>query len=146
MTEVGSDQKRLFDIVNKVQKKSKSNPLPDHKLQEVLANDLASFFKGKIDKSVESFTPDDSFNLENTRDVPQFSAFTPLTLEKTVKLITASANKTCSLDPIPTCLVKACAVELSPVIMKIINLSMDQGCMPKVFKSAVVTPLLKNQD
>ena len=61
-----------------------------------------------------NLTPDDSFNLENTRDVPQFSAFTPLTLEKTQKLITASANKTCSLDPIPTCLVKACAVELSP--------------------------------
>ena len=54
--EVGSDQKRLFDIVNKLQKKSKSNPLPDHKSQEVLANDFASYFKGKIDKIVESYS------------------------------------------------------------------------------------------
>ena len=39
--------------------------------------------RAKIDKIVESLTPDDSLSLENSRDVPQFSAFTPLTLEKT---------------------------------------------------------------
>ena len=48
--EDGFDQKRLFDIVNKLQKKSKSNPLPDHKSQEVLANDFASFSRVQLTK------------------------------------------------------------------------------------------------
>ena len=53
-----------------------------------------------------------------------------------------SSNKQCILDPIPR-LLKECNSELSPVITKIINLSIDTSTVPTEFKQAVVTPLVK---
>ena len=76
-------------------------------------------------------------------DVPIFGAFSPLSLEQIKTLIRSSASKSCILDPLPTFLVKSCVDELSPVIMKIVNRSISSGVMPRVFKSAIVTPILK---
>ena len=47
------------------------------------------------------------------------------------------------LDPIPTSLLKECKSELMPIITKIDNLSIETGEMPKDFKHAIITPLLK---
>ena len=54
-----------------------------------------------------------------------------------------SSKKSCSLDPVPTSLVVECMDELLPVITLIINLSLQSGHFPEVWKEAVVTPLLK---
>ena len=51
--------------------------------------------------------------------------------------------KGCSLDPIPTSLLKKCLPSLLPVLVKIINLSLELGQMPPSMKNALVTPLLK---
>ena len=54
-----------------------------------------------------------------------------------------SPNKSCSLDPIPTWLLKNCLDPLLPLITKIINQSLAEGDVPRAFKVAHVTPLLK---
>lgn len=59
------------------------------------------------------------------------------------KVITKSAYKSCKLDPIPTVLLKECVDILLPVITVIINQSLATGVVPDVFKSAVVTPMIK---
>ena len=131
ISENEKDQKCLFKIVNNLQNKSTSNPLPDHSSQQSLANSFASYFKGKIDKIVDSFTVDDGVETSYTSNVPRFGEFRPLSFCETEKLIQKSANKSCSLDPIPTFLVKACVNELCPVIRKIVNTSLEIGKMPR---------------
>ena len=143
ISEHESDQKQLFKIVDNLKNKKRSNPLPDHSSRETLANDFASYFKTKIDKITDSFTPVDTTCDTNCTEIPIFSAFQPLSLEQTKTLIRSSASKSCILDPLPTFLVKSCVEELGPVIMDIVNRSLTTGYMPELFKSAIVTPLLK---
>ena len=57
--------------------------------------------------------------------------------------ITKSPNKSCSLDPFPTFLLKDCLDELLPAITTIVNASLSSALVPTSFKKAVVTPLIK---
>jgi len=59
------------------------------------------------------------------------------------KMTLKSPDKQCDLDPIPTSLLKECANILAPVITTIVNLSLDTGTFPSLFKQAVVTPYLE---
>ena len=55
----------------------------------------------------------------------------------------SSPSKSCSLDPIPTSLLKECVNELSPIIARIVNLSLETGTFPSLYKKAIVRPLIK---
>jgi len=74
-----------------------------------------------------------------------FTAFSELSVEQVRDLIMESPSKSCSMDPIPTPLLKKCADTLAPVITKIINLSLTTGVVPESFKVAKVTPILKKK-
>ena len=52
-------------------------------------------------------------------------------------------TKSCSLDPVPTKVVKDCLDELVPLLTVIINQSLQSGVFPDVWKEALVTPTLK---
>ena len=53
------------------------------------------------------------------------------------------AKKSCALDPIPTPLLIKSIDALLPVITEIINLSLQSGYFPPVWKEALVLPILK---
>ena len=57
-----------------------------------------------------------------------------------------SSNATCSLDTIPTFLLKSCLDSLITPITNIINLSFLEGTFPTSFKDALVYPLLKKHN
>ena len=76
---------------------------------------------------------------------PKLEKFRPVTQEETQKLIIGSPTKSCSLDPIPTFLLKECVLEFTPMLRKIINASLSSATVPSSFKRAVVTPLLKKK-
>jgi hypothetical protein len=59
------------------------------------------------------------------------------------KLIESSPVKSCSLDPLPTQLLKKCLVVLVGPITDIINLSLSTGAFPSSLKHGIITPLLK---
>ena len=59
------------------------------------------------------------------------------------KIITKTNSKHCSLDPIPTALLKNCIAAILPIICKIVNLSLQESTVPDYFKQAIVTPLIK---
>ena len=48
-------------------------------------------------------------------------------------------NPACSLDPVPTKVVKECLDELVPLLIVIINQSLQSGVFPDVWKEALVT-------
>lgn len=55
------------------------------------------------------------------------------------------ARKSCSLDPIPSTLLKSCFSDLLPVIANIINLSFESAKVPIPMKLASISPRLKKQ-
>ena len=62
------------------------------------------------------------------------------------KVIGASPSSSCSLDPLPTWMLKKCLSTLLPIITLIVNLSLKSGEFCSSLKRAYVTPLLKKAD
>ena len=144
----GNDQRALFKVVNKVLHQNKENPLPTRNSFDELANEFADFFIDKI-KNIRS-------ELNVVRNAVPFSdsedyvfsgdelnSFRPAVEEEVAKLIRKSPDKSCSLDAIPTHLVKKCMNTLVPLITKIINLSLSVSEMPEDYKDAILIPLIK---
>ena len=71
------------------------------------------------------------------------SDFQPVPEQDIRKLILAGNSKCCSLDPIPTTLLKEHIDTLLPSITKIVNTSLANGYFPLELRSATVTPILK---
>ena len=59
------------------------------------------------------------------------------------KLFMKSKTTSCTLEPMPTKLVKQYIAELLPLLMHIINLSVAAGEFPQEWKTAFVVPLHK---
>ena len=147
-----NNQKEVYQVTNKLLYKGKVSSLPSHTSVEELANRFADFFTDKIVKirrvlGSDVFTQDtpDS-NIEtpsNTSKPPELSSFEPASQEEILKLIKESASKSCSLDPIPTWLLKECQEVLLPVITHIVNLSLSTSTMPSELKEALISPIVK---
>ncbi len=111
------------------------------------SNDFMNFFTDKIDNIRNTITNVDTtvFSTSASFIAPKekLQCFTTIGQEELNKLITASKPTTCLLDPVPTKLLK----ELLPVaeepLLNIINSSLSLGHVPKPFKLAVITPLIK---
>ena len=118
---------------------------PPHDNSHKLAEDFGNYFCRKIELIKD--------NIENIVVVPptveyrlpdvKLETLRPLSEEEVYNIIIKSSNATCSLDPIPTWLLKLCACELTPVIMKMINLSLSEGHVPDSWKVAILIPILK---
>lgn len=74
---------------------------------------------------------------------PPLSKFSPVTLLELSSLIKGMRSTTCSLDPIPSILAKECLPAIAPLIITIINSSLNSGSVPDTLKLAAVTPILK---
>ena len=145
ISENRNNSKALFRSMNKVMNRKKSNPLPEHNSSKELADEFCVFFKSKIDKIRERFDTDDdaAFEYDQSTVHSQLCGFEVIPDSVITSIIKTAADKSCDLDPIPTQLLKECLDLLSPVIARIVNLSMQTATMPDMFKRALVTPLLK---
>jgi hypothetical protein len=74
---------------------------------------------------------------------PSLTSFSPASPEEVRNAILTSSNSTCSLDIIPTFLLKKCLDSLIFPITTIINLALSEGTFPNSFKNALIHPLLK---
>ena len=129
--------------MNAIIHKVKDNPLPQHSSAKSLANDFNA--KYKLEKIRQTFDENQSPAFEN--DIPftgtAMDNFQPLTQMQISSIIKASKPKSCELDPIPTSLLKQCSAELEPIITRIVNLSLETGSFPDIYKHAIIRPLLK---
>ena len=138
----------LLQVVNELLHRKGPALLPAHDSSKDLADKFCTFFTEKI-TSIRSQL--DSINLtdRHTNLSPTTSSlgeglskFTLMTDEEKFKIIKNSTTKSCSLDPLPTWLLKKTDT-LLPTITQIINKSLASGTFPTSFKSALVRPLLK---
>ena len=139
-----SSQKSLFKIANELLDKNNKKVLPSHSDPKALANDFNNYFINKV-KLIREAIPE-------IDDVPQYYSrpfegekllrFRPTTEEEIRKLIAKHGVKTCEEDPIPSKLFKAALDIVLPVLVKLINISLDEGSIDGVNWS-VLDPLLK---
>ena len=140
------DQKKLFKVVTNLLHKKEEPKLPSHSSVEDLCEDFANFFTDKITKIREELgcmtikNKDCAFSQRIRASLTNLS---PATEDEVHKIIMKSAAKSCSLDPIPSWLLKECISVLLPVLTQIVNLSMSTAVMPDQLKDAIISPLLK---
>ena len=71
------------------------------------------------------------------------SSFEEYSAEDIQKIIESSPTKSCSLDPVPTSILKEFLPELLPFITMMCNRSLQEGILPPSQKHAVITPIIK---
>ena len=140
-------QRQLFKVVDKIANGKSPQILPDCADKKELANKFANYFSSKITDIRQTLENAPKENISVS--VPEscrttFVEFQQVTVDDVRKFITDSPTKSCSLDPIPTWLLKSELLEeLLPFITRLINASLSEGNFPSSFKSARVVPLIK---
>ena len=130
--------------------KRKSGPkLLSFTSAEGLSNRFATYFSDKITNIrtviLEKQKPYDyDYKPPSviTPNLISFDTVCPVTVEEICKTIMCCSTTSCVLDPLPTQLLKTNVDILSPVITRIVNLSLT-GKFPSSQKSAIITSLLK---
>ena len=114
------------------------NALPDAFLR---------FFSTKIDDLQASL--DEALPSQLSVDIPtqlcsnMLTNFSTITSDTTRDIIMNSSTKSCTLDPLPTCILKDCLDVLVDPITSIINSSILTGQVPSTLKTARVTTIIK---
>ena len=115
------NMRQLFGITSKLLGKKQSPALPAGKTDTELSNDFAHFFSSKIlaiREQIEQF-PSPVAGLDSCDF--ELSCWTPVTQCEMQRVLKNSGNKSCSLDPLPTDLLKECLDPLLSPITLIIN-------------------------
>ena len=152
--ECGSDQKKIFKLANSLLGRKSAHIVPKAVSDQALANDFMKYFMEKTKKIHEDLKltikrePDNysSLAMQSSSIPPQLQAFAATTESEVKKIVTESVSKQCPLDPIPTWLLKILLDLLLPVIVSIINKSLQQAEVPVQLKTALLRPLLKDHE
>lgn len=106
------------------------------------ADGFAAFFSRKIDdiRAATADVPPPSVVAQAASSLPSFR---PCTTSEVRRIIMTSPVKSCSLDAVPTFLVREFVDVLLPYLTSMVNASLAQGRLPTSQKHAIVTPLLK---
>ena len=138
IAECANDSKELHNLINNLT----TYPLPPANSDEELANMFAKFFKNKILTIRQCFQDIPQYQSQPA-SVPKLWRFSPMT-ERQVELIVKNMKtKSCESDPIPTQILKQLLPTILPYIMRVVNLSLSEGCFHNDWKTAIVRPLPK---
>ena len=140
--------RKLWTAFNNLLSRKPPPTLPNLTSSSTLADSFLNFFNDKITKLCSVLPSPASVPIHVLHPPPPFPPPPLLNLqqasqEEVRRIILCSSNSTCSLDPIPTKLIKSCLDSLLAPITTLINLSLTEGIFPTSFKSALVKPLLK---
>ena len=149
--------KDMYRIVKELLNKD-NNPIPDSECPSQLANEFGDFFIGKVqkirnevDRIGAKLETDKSDNMCNPYDMQsekcsnifRFDTFKHVSEEDLLQVVSKCPNKSCSLDILPTWLLKQHINVLLPVFARIVNMSLPSGIFPADLRTAIITPVLK---
>lgn len=144
-----TNDRALFAIIDELSgsKSIVANTLPNIEICQ-LSEMFSEFFDDKIVKIHAKFDNSIEAQCEDVRLSVQFefNLFQSLKVEDVVKVVRGMNAKTCSLDPIPTGILKECLDVWGPVLTLIVNKSFEFGVFPEVCKTAIVRPVIKKHD
>ena len=123
------DQKAIFKVVDSLLHHKGNVKLPSHACQKELAHRFNDFFIAKISKirkDLDEIVPPSSCEFYLTSEIASpMEFFAPATEDKIYNLVLSSPLKSCTLDPIPTWMLKQHINIFVPVITKIVNMSLE---------------------
>ncbi len=138
--------KKLWGTLDSLLGRTIPKSLPNSNSPSTLASNFLNFFDDKITRLCSSIPPcPETISYPSMPNPPLLLNFKPASLEEIRHLILCSTDSSCSLDAIPTKLLKSCIDALLLPITHLVNLSLSEGIFPSTFKNAVVSPLLKKQ-
>ena len=107
------------------------------------ADDFAHQFTNKVER-IRASTINAPAPYITKRSVSEpLTHFKTVTSDEVVKVLKAAPTKQCSLDPVPTWLVKKLSNVFAPIIANLCNASFDQCTLPVDQKRAITRPLIK---
>ena len=132
--------RKLWRTLSKVLGKEQKSSTPS---KELTADDFLKAFSEKTD-TVRQSTSSAAYPKFDEAGCPHsLLEFESIDCELINQLIQSSPNKNCTLDPVPTWMIKQYASELVPFITVYCNTSLRDGSFPDSQKNAIVTPILK---
>uniref|UniRef100_A0AAR2K8P7 Reverse transcriptase domain-containing protein n=1 Tax=Pygocentrus nattereri TaxID=42514 RepID=A0AAR2K8P7_PYGNA len=143
----------LFNVISQITQNQAGNEpeIPATLTSEVFMD----FFNNKIDNIRQQIQPtvsnsnpawlsSDLADIEqNTAVEKNLETFYPLPQLELEKIISSANCTTCTLDAIPSKLLKEILPAIINPILTIVNSSLSLGHVPKAFKLAVIKPLIK---
>src|SRR6187399_1771265 len=140
--------KKLWSTLNSLLSRNAPAVLPNAISHSSLAATFLKYFDQKVAKLCSAFQPcqNSSPHIDPPLVPPCLTSFSPASPDEVKAAILRSSNASCTLDIIPTFLLKSCLDSLIIPITNIVNLSLAEGTFPNSFKSAVVRPLLKKHN
>ena len=141
-----SDPKTLFRVIRSLLYQNKSSALPSCSSDLLLANQFSEYFLHKVSNIRAMFEQvlQEQANADKEQVcVASMSEFENISQDGIRRVIARAPTKSCTLDPMPTSLLKNSLDVVLPTITDIINTSLITGVFPSTIKSAVVIPLLK---
>jgi hypothetical protein len=139
------DIKKHWRILNTVCNRTKCAAIPTWSSMESLADEFNLFFHDKTEKirvNLMKSPTTISAMITPIQPVSLLRKFNLVTQIDVLRTIRQSPKSTSPKDPLPSWLLSRCTQSLLPSLTHIVNMSILHG-MPKMFKEAVVTPLLK---
>ena len=140
--EAKGDTKQLYNTINGLIDRSKTNPLPEGQSDKELADYFSEFFYNKIKKITDKLKDIPDY-IPPKRSVEQLSEFGLVDEDILNKVLIKLGNKQCELDKFPVKFINKHKKELLPIFLEIINNSLQSGSFPENCKNALVKPLIK---
>ena len=142
----------MFKVLAELTGRKKECVVPTHKNENIVCEEIADFYIEKVTgirdqilSTVATCSQNHPSNiLTGSNMLVSLESFNQISISKLTKMISEMNNKSCSMDPMPTQLVKSCKDLLFPIILKIINLCFAESYFPDSLKTAIVTPILKD--
>ena len=106
------------------------------------ADGFLKFFSDKVE-SVRGATMGQPLPRILPTAVTSLSHFQACTENEVREVIMRSPSKSCSLDPIPTRILKECIDDLLPFLTAMCTSSLIEGHLPVSQRHAIITPLIK---
>ena len=106
------------------------------------AEAFLQFFDSKV-QSVRASTDGHPPAEVRATTAASFRGFRACSAEDVRRIVMGSPTKSCTLDPIPTFMLKESIDALLPFLTAMCNASLSEGSLPQSQKHAIVTPLLK---
>ena len=142
--------KKLFDVTNSLLGRTAPTQCPDSTDGVPLPERFNTFFIDKISRIIILCRIDaraeptmTEYQARRLHGDDTLNQCTDSTVADIKHIIIHSTSKTCALDPVPTSILKDNAETFAPMIMKIVNASLQSGTVPVGMKHALVTPLHK---
>ena len=136
-----SHPRMLWQSIDKLMGRGRTPPS-----DAITANQFHQFFVDKV-KAVRAATADcPPPTHPAASSTVTLTAFQPVSSDDLVTAILQLPDKSCCVDTLPVPQLKLVADLIAPFLAELFNRSMSSATVPEVFKSALITPLLKKPD